>query len=55
MQALTYRGQTYIQHKVPAEKHFKELTYRRNVYSYRKEEASIKKPCLTYRGIPYQN
>ncbi len=56
MTTLTYRGKTYVQHKEVSQKQLVELTYRRNVYSNRKEDVSTKvSPLLSYRGISYQN
>ena len=40
MTTLTYRGKSYVQNKEVAEKQFVELTYRRNVYTNRMDDAS---------------
>ena len=55
MTTLTYRGKNYVQNKEVAEKQFVELTYRRNVYSTRIEDASSsnEKADLNYRGVNY--
>ena len=55
MTTLTYRGKSYVQNKEVAEKQFVELTYRRNVYSTRMEDASSnnEKAELNYRGVNY--
>jgi len=55
MTTLTYRGKRYVQNKEVSEKQFVELTYRRNVYSTRREDASLsnEKAELNYRGVHY--
>ena len=55
MTTLTYRGKTYVQNKETAEKQLVELTYRRNVYTKRMEDASSsnEKAELNYRGVNY--
>jgi len=55
MTTLTYRGNTYVQNKDAIKKQLVELTYRRNVYTKRINEASfgIEKSRLNYRGINY--
>ena len=52
---LTYRGKNYVQNKVAAKKQLVELTYRRNVYTNRMEDASSsnEKAELNYRGVIY--
>ncbi len=54
MATLTYRGKAYIQHKEASQMEFFELTYRRNVYSNRRQEVKINHPILKYRGVSYQ-
>ena len=56
MTSLTYRGKSYTQNNSNSQNSFVELTYRRNVYTNRKEEASSKKDLVTlkYRGIEYE-
>ena len=54
MATLTYRGTAYLQQKGVKEKQFVELTYRKNVYSNRREEVSSNHSQLSYRGISYQ-
>ena len=56
MTTLTYRGKAYVQKKEAAEKQLVELTYRRNVYTNRKDNASSnnEKANLSYRGVNYQ-
>ena len=54
MTTLTYRGKEYVQNKEAAQKQFIELTYRRTVYSNRKEEVTSNPQFLKYRGISYQ-
>ena len=55
MTTLTYRGKSYVQNKEAAEKQLVELTYRRNVYTKRMEDASSsnQKAELNYRGVNY--
>ena len=56
MTTLTYRGKEYVQNKEAADKQLVELTYRRNVYTNRKGNASSNdvKADLNYRGVNYQ-
>jgi len=56
MTTLTYRGKAYVQNKEASEKKLVELTYRRNVYQSRQNNASSnnEKAELNYRGINYQ-
>ncbi|ABX08346.1 DUF4278 domain-containing protein [Prochlorococcus marinus] len=54
MPTLTYRGKEYVQTKEAAPKQFVELTYRRNIYSTRRQEISTDHPILKYRGVDYQ-
>ena len=55
MTNLTYRGKNYVQNKKVSKKKFVELTYRRNVYTNRIDEASSsnEKVELNYRGVNY--
>ncbi len=55
MTTLIYRGKSYVQNKEAAEKQLVELTYRRNVYTKRMEDASSsnEKAELNYRGVNY--
>ena len=55
MTTLTYRGKNYVQNKEAAKKQFVELTYRRNVYTNRMDDASSsnEKAELNYRGVNY--
>ena len=55
MTTLTYRGKNYVQNKKVANKQPVELTYRRNVYTNRMEDASSsnEKAELNYRGVNY--
>ena len=55
MTTLTYRGKNYVQNKEVAEKQLVELTYRRNVYTNRMDDASSsnEKAELNYRGVNY--
>ena len=55
MTTLTYRGKNYVQNKQVAKKQPVELTYRRNVYINRKDDASSsnEKAELNYRGANY--
>ena len=55
MTTLTYRGKNYVQNKEAAQKQLVELTYRRNVYTNRMDDASSsnKKVELNYRGAKY--
>ena len=55
MTTLIYRGKSYVQNKEAAEKQLVELTYRRNVYTNRMEDASSsnEKAELNYRGVNY--
>jgi len=55
MTTLTYRGKSYVQNKEVAKKQFIELTYRRNVYTQRMDDASSsnEKATLNYRGVNY--
>ena len=55
MTTLTYRGKNYVQNKEAAEKQLVELTYRRNVYTNRMDDASSsnEKAELNYRGAKY--
>ena len=57
MTSLTYRGKSYTQNNSNSHNPFVELTYRRNVYTNRKKEASSNKDFFTlkYRGIEYEN
>tara|TARA_B100000212_G_scaffold93855_1_gene68966 strand:- start:217 stop:426 length:210 start_codon:yes stop_codon:yes gene_type:complete len=56
MTSLIYRGKTYTQNNSNHKETFVELTYRRNVYSNRKKEASPNQNLvsLKYRGIEYE-
>ena len=56
MTSLTYRGKSYTQNNSNSQNSFVELTYRRNVYTNRKKEASSKQDLVTlkYRGIEYE-
>ena len=56
MPNLTYRGKNYVQNKKVSKKKFVELTYRRNVYTNRIDDASSssnEKAELNYRGVKY--
>ena len=55
MTTLTYRGKNYVQNKEAAEKQLVELTYRRNAYTNRMDDASSsnEKAELNYRGVNY--
>ena len=55
MITLTYRGKNYIHNKQTANKQPVELTYRRNVYTKRMDDASSsnEKAELNYRGAKY--
>ena len=56
MTNLTYRGKNYVQNKKVSKKKFVELTYRRNVYTNRIDDASSsinEKAELNYRGVNY--
>ena len=55
MTTLTYRGKNYVQNKKVANKQPIELTYRRNVYTNRMDDASSsnEKAELNYRGANY--
>ena len=55
MTTLTYRGKNYVQNKEAAKKQLIELTYRRNVYTNRMDDASSsnEKAKLNYRGANY--
>jgi len=55
MTTLTYRGKNYVQNKEAAQKQLVELTYRRNVYTNRMDDASSsnEKAELNYRGVNY--
>ena len=55
MTTLTYRGKNYVQNKKAAKKQLTELTYRRNVYTKRMDDASSsnEKAELNYRGVNY--
>ena len=55
MTTLTYRGKNYVQNKQVAKKQPVELTYRRNVYTNRRDDASSsnEKAELNYRGANY--
>ena len=55
MPTLTYRGKNYVQNKEAAKKQLVELTYRRNVYTNRMDDASSsnEKAELNYRGVNY--
>ncbi len=55
MTTLTYRGKNYVQNKAVAQKQPVELTYRRNVYTNRMDDASSsnEKAELNYRGANY--
>ena len=55
MTTLIYRGKSYVQNKEAAQKQLVELTYRRNVYTNRMEDASSsnEKAELNYRGVNY--
>ena len=56
MTSLTYRGKSYTQNKSNSQNSFVELTYRRNVYTNRKKEATLKQNLVfKYRGIEYEN
>ena len=54
MPTLTYRGKKYVQNKAAAPQQFVELTYRRSIYSTRREEILKDHPILNYRGVDYQ-
>jgi len=56
MTSLTYRGKSYTQNNSNSQNSFVELTYRRNVYTNRKKEATSKQDfsLLKYRGIEYE-
>ena len=56
MTSLTYRGKSYTQNNSNSQNSYVELTYRRNVYTNRKKEASSKQDLVTlkYRGIEYE-
>ena len=55
MTTLTYRGKNYVQNKKAVKKQPIELTYRRNVYTNRMDDASSsdEKAELNYRGANY--
>ena len=55
MTTFTYRGKNYVQNKEVAQKQPVELTYRRNVYTNRMDDASSsnEKAELNYRGANY--
>tara|TARA_Y100001970_G_scaffold43540_1_gene54267 strand:+ start:2397 stop:2570 length:174 start_codon:yes stop_codon:yes gene_type:complete len=55
MPNLTYRGKNYVQNKKVSKKKYVELTYRRNVYTNRIDDASLsnEKVELNYRGVNY--
>ena len=55
MTTLSYRGTNYVQNKEAAKKQLVELTYRRNVYTNRMDDASSsnEKAELNYRGVNY--
>ena len=56
MTSLIYRGKSYTQNNSNSQNSLVELTYRRNVYTNRKKEASSKQDLVTfkYRGIEYE-
>ena len=56
MTSLIYRGKSYTQNNSNSQNSFVELTYRRSVYTNRKNEASSKQDLvsLKYRGIEYE-
>jgi len=56
MTSLTYRGKSYTPNNSNSQISFVELTYRRNVYTNRKKEASSNQNLITlkYRGIEYE-
>ena len=56
MTSLIYRGKSYTQNNSNSQNSFVELTYRRNVYTNRKKEASSNQDLVTlkYRGIEYE-
>ena len=54
MTALIYRGQTYIPHHTAVQKQCFELTYRREHYNTRRQQAARElHPQLVYRGVSY--
>ena len=56
MTSLIYRGKSYTQNNSNFQNSFVELTYRRSVYTNRRQEASSKQNLVTlkYRGIEYE-
>ena len=55
MTSLTYRGKSYTQNNSNSQNSFVELTYRRSVYTNRKQKASKQNlVTLKYRGIEYE-
>ncbi len=56
MLKLTYRGLPYNQeNKSKAKKNFVKLTYRKSIYSTRRDELLQNHADLKYRGISYKN
>jgi len=55
MTTLTFRGNNFVHNKDAAKKQIVELTYRRNVYTNRMDDASSsnEKAELNYRGVNY--
>ena len=54
MTALTYRGHSYIPHHTAVQKQSVELTYRREHYNARRQQAARDlHPQLAYRGVSY--
>ena len=54
MTTLTYRGQTYTPHHIAVPKQSVELTYRREHYNARRQQAARDlHPQLAYRGVSY--
>ncbi len=54
MTALIYRGQTYTPHHTAVQKQSVELTYRREHYNSRRQQAARDLHAqLAYRGVSY--
>ncbi|QNI58685.1 hypothetical protein SynBIOSU31_01816 [Synechococcus sp. BIOS-U3-1] len=54
MTALTYRGQAYTPQHSAVQKQSVELTYRREHYNTRRQQAARElHPQLVYRGVSY--
>ena len=54
MTTLTYRGQTYTPHHTAVQKQSVELTYRREHYNARRQQAARDLHAhLAYRGVSY--